>query len=95
MVFPIGGGGFGNQNLFGIQKAKSLLSDTINRISSGNRIPFAAADPVGLTVSEKFRGQIRGFNKALSNTQDGISLLRTAEGGLSTVSDDQIGRAHV
>jgi len=88
MVFPIGGSGFSNQNLFGIQKAKSLLSDSINRISSGNRIPSASFDPAGLGVSETFRGQIRSFYKAQSNTQDGISLLRTAEGGLSTLSDD-------
>jgi flagellin len=87
MVFPIGGGGFSTQNLFGMNKAKGILSDTINRISSGNRIPIASFDPVGLTVSEKFRGQIRGLNRASTNTQDGISLLRTAEGGLSGLSD--------
>lgn len=88
MGFSIGGNGLSDRSLFGIQKAKSLLSDSINRISSGNKIPNASFDPVGLTVSQTFRGQIRSFYKAQSNTQDGISLLRTAEGGLSNISDD-------
>ena len=85
MVGPIGGA---NNSLFGLKKANNLLQNTINKISSGSRIPFAAADAAGLTISEKFRGQIRGFNKASNNIQDGISLLRTAEGGLSNTSDD-------
>ncbi len=64
------------------------MKNTISKISSGSRIPFASADAAGLTISEKFRGQIRGFNQASANIQDGISLLNTAEGGLSNVSDD-------
>ena len=88
MDFSIGGSGLSDRSLFGIQKAKSLLSDSINRISSGSRIPQASFDPVGLTVSQTFRGQVRSFYKAQSNAQDGISLLRTAEGGLSTISDE-------
>lgn len=64
------------------------MKDTISKISSGSRIPFAAADASGLAVSEKFRGQIRGFTRASANIQDGLSLLNTAEGGLSNISDD-------
>ena len=64
------------------------MQDTISKISSGSRIPFAAADAAGLAISEKLRGQIRGFNRASANIQDGISLLNTAEGGLSNISDD-------
>ena len=64
------------------------MKNTISKISSGSRIPFAAADAAGLTISEKFRGQIRGFSRASANIQDGLSLLNTAEGGLSNISDD-------
>ncbi len=64
------------------------MQDTISKISSGSRIPFASADAAGLAISEKLRGQIRGFNRASANIQDGISLLNTAEGGLSNISDD-------
>lgn len=85
MVGPIGDV---NISTLGLRKTNSLLQNTIAKISSGSRIPFAAADPTGLTVSEKFRGQIRGFNKASSNIQDGMSLLNTAEGGLSSTSEN-------
>lgn len=64
------------------------MKNTISKISSGSRIPFAAADAAGLAISEKFRGQIRGFNRASANIQDGLSLLNTAEGGLSNISDN-------
>lgn len=64
------------------------MRGTISKISSGSRIPFAAADAAGLAISEKFRGQIRGFNRASANIQDGLSLLNTAEGALSNISDD-------
>lgn len=77
-----------NISTLGLQKTNSLMKDTISKISSGSRIPFAAADASGLAVSEKFRGQIRGFTRASANIQDGLSLLNTAEGGLSNISDD-------
>ncbi len=85
MVRPISGV---NISTLGLQKTNSLMQDTISKISSGSRIPFAAADAAGLAISEKLRGQIRGFNRASSNIQDGLSLLNTAEGGLSNISDD-------
>ncbi len=53
------------------------------KLSSGYRINRAADDAAGLSISEKMRGQIRGLNQASSNAQDGISLIQTAEGGLS------------
>lgn len=53
------------------------------RLSSGYRINRAADDAAGLSISEKMRGQIRGLEMASCNIQDGISLIQTAEGGLS------------
>jgi len=57
------------------------------RMSSGFRINSAADDAAGLAISEKMRGQIRGLNQASRNAQDGVSLIQTAEGAMSTVSD--------
>ncbi|WP_282432981.1 flagellin [Desulfosporosinus sp. Sb-LF] len=53
------------------------------KLSSGLRINSAADDAAGLAISEKMRGQISGLNKAVSNAQDGISMVSTAEGSLS------------
>jgi flagellin len=53
------------------------------KLSSGLRINRAGDDAAGLAISEKMRGQIRGLDQAQSNSQDGISLIQTAEGALN------------
>lgn len=60
-----------------------LCERSLMRLASGYRINSAADDPAGLAVSEKMRSQIRGLSAARNNTQDGISLLQTAEGNLN------------
>ncbi|MBI9014611.1 MAG: flagellinolysin [Clostridiales bacterium] len=62
---------------------KKTIQNSIQKLSSGSRINKAADDAAGLSISEKMRSQIRGLNMASRNAQDGISLLQTAEGGLS------------
>jgi flagellin len=57
------------------------------RLSSGFRINSAADDAAGLAISEGMRAQIRGLNQASRNAQDGISLVQTAEGVLSTITE--------
>ena len=57
------------------------------RLSSGFRINSAADDAAGLGISENMRAQIRGLDQASRNASDGISLIQTAEGGLSTISE--------
>ena len=57
------------------------------RLSSGLRINSAADDAAGLGISEKMRAQIRGLDQASRNAQDGISLIQTAEGAMSTVNE--------
>lgn len=57
------------------------------RLSSGYRINRAADDAAGLSISEKMRRQIRGLDQASTNAQDGVSMVQTAEGALSEVTD--------
>ena len=64
-------------------KNTGALSKSIEKLSSGYRINKAADDAAGLSISEKMRGQIRGLNKASDNSEDGISMIQTAEGGLN------------
>lgn len=56
---------------------------SMEKLSSGSRINRAGDDAAGLSISEKMRGQIRGLNQASRNSQDGISLIQTAEGALN------------
>ncbi|MCY8355393.1 flagellin Hag [Bacillus haynesii] len=55
----------------------------MEKLSSGLRINRAGDDAAGLAISEKMRGQIRGLEMAQKNSQDGISLIQTAEGALT------------
>jgi len=51
------------------------------------RINRAGDDASGLAVSEKMRTQISGLRQAERNTEDGMSLIQTAEGYLAEVAD--------
>lgn len=61
----------------------NMCGKAMMRLSSGLRINSAADDAAGLAISERMRGQIRGLEQAARNTQDGISLIQTAEGALN------------
>ncbi|WP_079490411.1 flagellin N-terminal helical domain-containing protein [Maledivibacter halophilus] len=63
--------------------ANSMGAKSMEKLSSGHRINRAGDDAAGLSISEKMRGQIRGLNQASRNSQDGISLIQTAEGALN------------
>ncbi len=63
------------------------LSKSTEKLSSGYRVNRAADDAAGLAISEKMRRQIRGLTQASRNSQDGISMVQTAEGALNEVHD--------
>lgn len=63
----------------------SKLSKSLERLSSGKRINRAADDAAGLSIAENMRSQFTGLNRAARNAQDGISLIQTAESGLTEV----------
>lgn len=60
--------------------------ETLNQLSSGSRITKAGDDAAGLAISEKLKANIRSLNQAGRNANDGISLIQTAEGGLTEIS---------
>jgi flagellin len=63
------------------------LSGTYGRISSGMRIARAADDAAGLGVAESLESQSVSGRQAMRNTNDGISIIQTAEGATDEVSD--------
>ena len=63
--------------------ANNALQKSIMELSTELRIISLSDDTVGFAVSDKMRSQIGGLDTALRNSQDGISLLQTAEGALS------------
>lgn len=80
-----------NSNLTGgntvnhLKRSTSNVSKSTEKLSSGLKINRAADDAAGLSISEKMRAQIRGLEQAQRNTQDGISLVQTAEAGMTEI----------
>ena len=78
-----------NHNIPALNTYNRLMSNnyavakSLEKLSSGLRINRAADDSAGLAISEKMRSQIRGLDQAQRNSQDGISLIQTAEGALN------------
>lgn len=70
-----------------LSKTKQNLNSNLRKLSSGERITRAADDAAGLAISENLKAQIRSIRQAKRNADDGISLIQTAEGGLSEVSN--------
>lgn len=66
-----------------LNSTNAALQKSINKLSTGLRINGAADDAAGLAISEKMRAQVRGLDQAVRNSQDGISMIQTAEGALN------------
>lgn len=66
---------------------KNNLDSNLRKLSSGERITRASDDAAGLAISEKLKGHIRGLRQAKRNSDDGVSLIQTAEGGLNEISN--------
>ena len=66
-----------------LKSANASKAGSLAKLSSGLRINKAGDDAAGLSISEKMKNQISGLSQASRNAQDGISLIQTAEGGLS------------
>jgi flagellin len=64
------------------------LNNSIARLSSGLRVNNAKDDAAGLAIAERMNAQIRGFDVASRNANDGISLLQVADGAMGKISDN-------
>ncbi|MEW6049851.1 MAG: flagellin [Candidatus Zixiibacteriota bacterium] len=73
-----------NRNL---KQTTGMMSKSMQKLSSGFRINAAADDPAGLVISEQFRSQIAGLNRAIQNSEGSISMIQTAEGALTEINN--------
>lgn len=65
---------------------KNNLDNNLRKMSTGERITRAADDAAGLAISEKLKAHIRGLRQARRNSDDGVSLIQTAEGAINEIS---------
>lgn len=71
-----------------LSKSAGSLNTSIARLSSGLRVNSAKDDAAGLAIAERMSAQIRGFDQAQRNANDGVSLLQVADGALAKVGDN-------
>lgn len=70
-----------------LNKNDNLLSNSLEKLSTGYRINSAKDDPAGLAISKRMRAQIDGLDAATNNANTGISVVEIAEGALTEVQN--------
>ena len=63
------------------------LATSLQRLSSGLRVNSAKDDAAGLAIASRMDSQARGMNVAVRNSNDGISMVQTAESGMAVIGD--------
>lgn len=64
----------------------SLLSQSLERLSSGLKVNHAKDNPAGLAMSKRMNAQLKGLSVATQNASDGVSVIETADGALTEVA---------
>lgn len=75
------------QTLGTLNKNSSALAKSLQKVSSGMKINSAADDASGYSISERMRVMVRSLDQADANTQNGVSLMKVAEGAVSSTVD--------
>lgn len=70
-----------------LENNRKVMSDSLEKLSSGQRINKSADDAAGLAVSEQIRARVKSLGVAKGNANDGISYIQVAEGGLNEVTN--------
>ena len=70
-----------------LMKTTQAMNKSIGRLSSGLRVTSASDDAAGLAVSENMRAQLKGFQQASRNANDGVAIVQTAEAAYQSISD--------
>jgi len=70
-----------------LNRTQGSLTNSLERISSGLRVNRAADDAAGLSVASRMNSDNTSLSQAMRNTNDGISVIQTAEGGLNELNN--------
>ncbi|HYB22859.1 MAG TPA: flagellin FliC, partial [Solirubrobacteraceae bacterium] len=69
-----------------LNNTENMLSQTMQRLSSGLRVNTAADDVAGYAISQSLQAQVNGLNEAGQNIQDAVALAQTAQGALNDIN---------
>ena len=70
-----------------LAKNDRAMGQSMERLSTGQRINSASDDAAGLAIASKMTSQIRGLDQAVRNGNDAISMIQTADGAMVEVSN--------
>ncbi len=70
-----------------IERNKSGLGRTLEKIASGRRLNRAGEDAASNAIATRLRSDIRVLTQGVRNVESGANFVRTAEGGLQNISD--------
>jgi flagellin len=76
-----------NRLLNSVNKNKTGLGNSLQKIASGRRLNRAGEDPAANAIATQLRSDIRALSQAARNVDSGANFIRSAEGGLSTISE--------
>ncbi|GAB0057697.1 Flagellin FlaB3 [Candidatus Magnetaquicoccaceae bacterium FCR-1] len=80
-----------NQAALNTQRALEIqtrsLETTMRRLATGLRVERASDDAAGLSIVTRMSARIRGFNMAIRNVNDGISVVQVADGALEATTE--------
>jgi len=68
-------------------KNQGMLSQSLQRLSSGLKINSAADGPAALIISQNLTAQLAGISQAMDNTNQAISMVQTAEGAMDEMNN--------
>lgn len=85
MVDPISG--TFSQLLNTINRNRSGLQNSLERIASGRKLNRAGTDPAASALSAQLQSDISALTQSVKNVESGTNFVRTADGGLASIAD--------
>jgi flagellin len=70
-----------------LQTNSTTQQQSLEKLASGSRINRAADDAAGQAIAERMKSQIRSIQQNVRNANDGVSMIQTAEGGMTEISN--------
>ncbi|AVG17453.1 MULTISPECIES: flagellin N-terminal helical domain-containing protein [Chromobacteriaceae] len=71
-----------------LNKTQQATKQVLAQLSSGSKLNSAADNAANLAIAQQLQAQINGNNQAINNTNDGVSMLQTADSALSQLQDN-------
>ena len=70
-----------------LRNSDNLLAQSLERLSSGMKINSAKDNPAGMAMAKRMNAQLEGLSVANTNAGDGVSIIETADGAMSEISE--------